>query len=122
MSDELNPTNEEMIDDDVPVVGDEDVPPAVDEGEVIGGPAHYMESEGGRPSRVGSGIRTDDIDYKKVAILSKFLDRRGRILSRRKTRVSAKAQRKAAQAIKRARHLALLPYTGDQTRIVRRRR
>ena len=50
------------------------------------------------------------------------LDRRGRILSRRKTRVSARVQRRIVTAIKRARHLALLPYTADQTRIVRRRR
>jgi small subunit ribosomal protein S18 len=55
-------------------------------------------------------------------LLSRFLDRRGRILSRRKTRVSAKVQRRIVQAIKRARHLALLPYTADQTRIVRSKR
>ena len=54
--------------------------------------------------------------------LTKFLDARGRILSRRKTRVSAKIQRRAAKAIKRARHLALLPYTGDHTRITRKHR
>jgi ribosomal protein S18 len=42
-------------------------------------------------------------------------------LSRRKTRVSAKIQRAAAREIKRARHLALLPYTADQTRITRKR-
>ncbi|MCB0137779.1 MAG: 30S ribosomal protein S18, partial [Caldilineaceae bacterium] len=52
----------------------------------------------------------------------RFLDRRGRILSRRKTRVSAKVQRKIVREIKRARHLALLPYTADQTRIVRKRK
>jgi small subunit ribosomal protein S18 len=43
-------------------------------------------------------------------------------LSRRKTRVTAKVQRRVAQAVKRARHLALLPYTADQTRVVRKRR
>ena len=43
-------------------------------------------------------------------------------LSRRKTRVSAKVQRRIAQAIKRARHLALLPYTADQSRVTRKRR
>ncbi|HRW05316.1 MAG TPA: 30S ribosomal protein S18 [Caldilineaceae bacterium] len=71
---------------------------------------------------MGSDVKVEDIDYKKVAVLSRFLDSRGRILSRRKTRVSAKVQRRIVVAIKRARHLALLPYTADQTRIVRKRR
>ncbi|MGL4648716.1 MAG: 30S ribosomal protein S18 [Caldilineaceae bacterium] len=86
------------------------------------GPGSYVESEGGRAGRIGSGVKPGDVDYKNIAMLSRFLDRRGRILSRRKTRVSAKVQRRVAQAIKRARHLALLPYTGDQTRVVRKRR
>jgi small subunit ribosomal protein S18 len=67
-------------------------------------------------------VRYDEIDYKNISLLSRFLDRRGRILSRRKTRVSAKVQRKIVREIKRARHLALLPYTADQTRIVRKRK
>jgi ribosomal protein S18 len=90
--------------------------------EAVRGPSGYVESEGGRPSRIGSGVKASDVDYKNIALLSRFLDRRGRILSRRKTRVSAKVQRRVAQAIKRARHLALLPYTSDQTRVVRKRR
>ncbi len=90
--------------------------------QIYGAPAQYVESEGGRTSRIGSGVRINDVDYKNVALLSRFLDRRGRILSRRKTRVSAKVQRRVTQAIKRARHLALLPYTADQTRVVRKRR
>jgi small subunit ribosomal protein S18 len=57
-----------------------------------------------------------------VPVLQRFIDPRGRILSRRKTRVSAKMQRKIVKAIKHARHMALLPYTADQTRIVRKRR
>lgn len=92
------------------------------EREVRRGPSAYVESEGGRTSRIGSGVKVADIDYKNIALLSRFLDRRGRILSRRKTRVSAKVQRRVAVAIKRARHLALLPYTADQTRTVRKRR
>ncbi len=87
------------------------------------GPAAYQESEGsGRHTRIGSGVKPGDVSYKNIPLLSRFLDRRGRILSRRKTRVTAKVQRRVAQAIKRARHLALLPYTADQTRIVRKRR
>lgn len=85
-------------------------------------PSEYAPSGSGRPRRIGSDVKVEDIDYKKVAVLSRFLDSRGRILSRRKTRVSAKVQRRIVVAIKRARHLALLPYTADQTRIVRKRR
>ena len=85
-------------------------------------PSDYIPSGSGRPRRIGSDVKVADIDYKKVAVLSRFLDSRGRILSRRKTRVSAKVQRRIVTAIKRARHLALLPYTADQTRIVRKRR
>ena len=85
-------------------------------------PSEYAPSGSGRPRRIGSDVRVADISYKNIAVLSRFLDSRGRILSRRKTRVSAKVQRRIVVAIKRARHLALLPYTADQTRIVRKRR
>lgn len=50
------------------------------------------------------------IDYKDVSTLSKYVVSGGKIASRRKTRACAKHQRKLAQAIKRARFLALLPY------------
>lgn len=99
---------------------DEDVAPAAPAERR--GPSNYVESEGGRASRIGAGVKPSDVTYKNIALLSRFLDRRGRILSRRKTRVTAKVQRRVAQAVKRARHLALLPYTADQTRVVRKRR
>jgi small subunit ribosomal protein S18 len=102
---------------------DDEAEGADDDERFVGGPAEYVERErGGRGRRVGSDVRLSDIDYKNIPLLSRFLDRRGRILSRRKTRVTAKVQRRIVVAIKRARHLALLPYTADQTRIVRRRR
>lgn len=50
------------------------------------------------------------IDYKDVALLKRFLSPRGKILPSRITGVSAKNQRQLAQAIKRARDLAFLPY------------
>ncbi|OHA18366.1 MAG: 30S ribosomal protein S18 [Candidatus Taylorbacteria bacterium RIFCSPHIGHO2_01_FULL_45_63] len=50
------------------------------------------------------------IDYKDVELLKKFLNPHGRMLSRKKTGVSAKHQRKIATAVKRARFMALLPY------------
>jgi small subunit ribosomal protein S18 len=94
-----------------------------DDENVVEGPAEYVQREkSGRGRRIGGDVRPEDVDYKNIPLLSRFLDRRGRILSRRKTRVSAKVQRRIVVAIKRARHLALLPYTADQTRIVRSKR
>ena len=55
--------------------------------------------------------QTDEAaDYKDPARLKRFLTERGKILPRRITGLSAKQQRQIALAIKRARHLALLPY------------
>lgn len=53
------------------------------------------------------------IDYKDAEFLKKFLNEQGKILPRRLTGTSLKFQRKVSQAIKRARHLALLPYVTD---------
>jgi small subunit ribosomal protein S18 len=51
------------------------------------------------------------IDYKDVATLRKFISRQGRINHRQNTQLVAKTQRRLAKAIKRARQMALLPYT-----------
>ena len=53
------------------------------------------------------------IDFKDIARLRKFMSERGKILPRRITGNCAKAQRKLTIAIKRARQMALLPYTQD---------
>ncbi len=53
------------------------------------------------------------IDYKDPEFLKKFLNEQGKILPRRITGTSVKYQRKVATAVKRARHLALLPYVTD---------
>ena len=53
------------------------------------------------------------VDYKNPEFLKKFLNEQGKILPRRITGTSLKYQRKVAKAIKRARHLALLPYVAD---------
>jgi len=55
--------------------------------------------------------KTRTIDYKDVSTLRRFLTERGKIKSRRKTGTCAKHQRRLAVAIKRARHLALLPFS-----------
>jgi len=53
------------------------------------------------------------IDYKDPDFLGKLLNDQGKILPRRLTGTSLKYQRKVAQAVKRARHLAILPYVTD---------
>lgn len=53
------------------------------------------------------------IDYKDPEFLLKFINEQGKILPRRLSGNSLKYQRRVAQAIKRARHIALLPYVTD---------
>lgn len=78
-----------------------------------------------RPRRRGRGRRRPCVmcvekmtfvDYKDFNFLRRFVSDRGRIDTRRKTGTCAKHQRALAQAIKRARHLALLPYTAEHVR------
>ena len=57
-----------------------------------------------------SSDQSPKIDYKDVKLLQRFLSERGKIVPSRITAVSAKKQRELAQAIKRARHIGLLPY------------
>ena len=56
------------------------------------------------------------VDYKGVEFLKRFLNEQGKLLPRRVTGVSAKFQRQLTRAIKRARHLALIPYVADMVR------
>ncbi len=79
-----------------------------------------------RPRRRGRGRRRPCVmwvekmafvDYKDFNFLRRFVSDRGRIDPRRKTGTCAKHQRALAQAIKRARHLALLPYTAEHVRM-----
>lgn len=60
-----------------------------------------------------SGPDAIPIDYKDVKLLQKFTTERGKIMPSRITAVSQKKQRELAQAIKRARFLALMPYVLD---------
>ena len=57
-----------------------------------------------------SGDNAPKIDYKDVRLLQRYISERGKIVPSRITAVSAKRQRELARAIKRARHLALLPF------------
>ena len=55
--------------------------------------------------------RVDEVDYKDIDKLKKYVSDKGKILPRRVTGTCAKHQRKVTVAIQRARHIALLPYT-----------
>ena len=55
----------------------------------------------------------NEIDYKDVDLLRRFISDRGKIRPRRQTGVCAKHQRRLAVAIKRARHMALLPFVAE---------
>lgn len=60
--------------------------------------------------------KTTRIDYKNYDMLRRYLTDRAKIRPRRQTGTCAKHQRVLARAIKRARHLALLPFTGEHIR------
>jgi len=57
------------------------------------------------------------IDYKQTDTLKRFLTERGQIRPRRKTGLCTKHQRRLSTAVKRARFMALLPYTGEHIRL-----
>ncbi len=88
-----------------------------------GGPGGGPGGPGGRPRRrfyyrkrkfcKFRAEKIDFIDYKDVELLKSFIPERGKIAPRRQTGTSAKFQRMLAKAIKRARHMALLPYRAD---------
>ena len=56
------------------------------------------------------------VDYKDVELLKRFLNEQGKLLPRRITNVSARFQRQLTRAVKRARHLALIPFVADAVR------
>ena len=58
-----------------------------------------------------TSLGIEEIDYKDIKLLKEFITETGKIMPARVTGTSAKYQRQLTRAIKRARHLALLPYT-----------
>jgi small subunit ribosomal protein S18 len=54
--------------------------------------------------------KLDDVDYKDVKLLQRYLNSYGKIETRKRTGTCPKHQRRVAVALKRARHLALLPF------------
>jgi len=59
-------------------------------------------------------VNVDEIDYKDLATLRRFISDRGKVRSRRVTGLSRKHQRQLALAVKRAREVALLPYVDER--------
>ena len=75
-----------------------------------------MRRRGGRRRRKVCAFCTEAdavIDYKEVATLKKYVSERGKILPRRITGNCAKHQRALTVAVKRARHLSMMPYVQD---------
>ncbi len=66
-------------------------------------------------------IKIEEVNWKNLDALRYFVNESGSIRSRRKTGANAKLQRRVAIAVKRARHMALLPFTGDHVRTSGRR-
>jgi len=59
-------------------------------------------------------INVDQIDYKDLNLLRRFISDKGKTRSRRVTGLSRKHQKQLAVAVKRAREIALLPYVGER--------
>lgn len=78
-----------------------------------GGAARRGRGKNIKPVAPAKSITVGVIDWKDVATLRKFISERGKIRSRRITGVSVQEQRLIAKAIKNAREMALLPYSGS---------
>lgn len=77
-------------------------------------PSDVAEIRGKRKKKcpfMAAGVK--EVDYKDVETLTKFITERGKILPRRITGVSALFQKRLTAAIKRARHMALLPFVAE---------
>lgn len=70
-------------------------------------------SDRGRPRKY-TKINSENIDYKDLTLLRRFLSDRGKTRSRRVTGLSRRHQSQLTLAVKRARELALLPYVGER--------
>ena len=62
---------------------------------------------------IAAGIKPHEIDYKDTEMLKRFITEQGKILPRRITNVSQRHQRSLANAIKRSRYMALLPFVAQ---------
>ncbi|RMH11976.1 MAG: 30S ribosomal protein S6 [Gemmatimonadetes bacterium] len=96
-------------DDDEEDESDDEADDEDDEDERRAGPPEFSGGRGRR--RRMDGPRIELLNYKDVGTLSRFLTEQGKILPKRTTKVTARFQRQLGRAVKRARYLALIPYT-----------
>lgn len=112
-----------------PIDQDEEIEkPEEREQRPVAGEAQETEAPSGRPGGARKRYvgrvkvctfcteKVSRIDYKQYDMLRRFLTERAKIRPRRQTGTCARHQRALARAIKRARHLALLPFTGEHLR------
>jgi small subunit ribosomal protein S18 len=78
-----------------------------------GGGGRFGRGGGRGRGRRFAELKLHEIDYRNERLLRKFITERGKILPRRITGVSALFQRRVTRAVKRARHLALLPFVAE---------
>lgn len=76
-----------------------------------------MKKRKRKPRRTGEGtrfrgaqIKLEELDYKNVSLLQRLTSAQGKLFSRKRSGLNAMSQRRAALALKRARHLALMPF------------
>jgi small subunit ribosomal protein S6 len=91
---------------------DDDDEPDEDEDDPEKAPPEFHGARGRR--RRMEGPRITLLNFKDVSTLSRFVTEQGKILPKRTTKVTARFQRQLGTAVKRARYLSLLPYTGGQ--------
>jgi small subunit ribosomal protein S6 len=91
---------------------DDDDEPDEDEDDPEKAPPEFHGARGRR--RRMEGPRVMLLNYKDVSTLSRFVTEQGKILPKRTTKVTARFQRQLGTAVKRARYLSLLPYTGGR--------
>ncbi len=82
-------------------------------GESRGGRRGKGLSDRGRPRKY-TALKVDNIDYKDLNLLRRFISDRGKTRSRRVTGLSRRHQQQLSLGVKRARELALLPYVGER--------
>jgi small subunit ribosomal protein S6 len=104
LAEETGPGGSESDDED-----DEDDDEDEDDLDEGDSPPEYQGSRGRRRRAEGPAIEI--LNYKDVATLSRFLTEQGKILPKRTTKVTAAFQRQLGTAVKRARYLALVPYS-----------
>ena len=78
----------------------------------MGGKKRHNANRRRFPERAGKDWKGPVVDYKEVELLRKFMTASSKMMSRKRAGTSASEQREVRRAIKRARFLALLPYTG----------